>query len=62
MKKTFDCIKMKREIQDQIRQETQGLSREEEIAYFHREAEAFWQEIRSLRADQEKTSTQETNL
>ena len=36
MKKRFDCIKMKDEIQASIRAEVQGMSRQEELAYYHR--------------------------
>lgn len=33
--KTFDCIAFKQAAQLQIYEEIKGLSREEEIAYFH---------------------------
>ena len=38
-RKTFDCVEMKREIQERIHLETKDLSREELIDYFHRHAE-----------------------
>ena len=38
-RKTFDCVEMKREIQERIHQETKDLSREELIDYFRRHAE-----------------------
>jgi hypothetical protein len=37
--KSFDCIAYKRATQLQIYEEIKGLSREEEIAYFHKRAE-----------------------
>ena len=49
MKKTFDCVEMKRKVQEQIHEETRDLSREQEIEYFHAAAEAFWREIESLK-------------
>ena len=51
MTKTFDCVEMKRKTQEQIYEETHNLSREDEIAYFHRAGERFWQEIHSLREE-----------
>lgn len=52
MKKTFklfDCVEMKRRAQEQVYEETRGLSRREEVEYFHRAGEEFWKEMRSLR-------------
>ncbi len=49
MKKTFDCMAMKRKAQERIYQETRGLSRDEELAYFHRAAAEFQMEIKRLR-------------
>lgn len=46
MKKTYDCIEMKRHIQEKILQETKGMSRAEELAYFHAGGKAFWKRIR----------------
>ena len=37
-RKTFDCVEMKRKIQEKIYEETKDLNREELIAYFHRHA------------------------
>jgi hypothetical protein len=37
--KTFDCVEMKRKIQEKIYEETKHLNREQLIAYFHRHAE-----------------------
>jgi hypothetical protein len=36
--KSFDCVEMKRKIQERIHEETKDLSREELIAYFHQHA------------------------
>lgn len=36
MKKKFDCVAMKRRIQEKIYSETNGMSHQEQIAYFHR--------------------------
>lgn len=49
MKKTLDCIEMKRRAQDRIYVETRGLTSEEELAYFHRAAAEFRAEIKRLR-------------
>ena len=49
MKKTFDCIEMKRKAQNRIYRETEGLSREEELEYFHRAAAEFRFEMKRLR-------------
>lgn len=38
-KKEFDCVQMKREIQEKIYQETKDLTRDELVAYFRRHAE-----------------------
>ena len=39
--KTFDCIAMKREAQKAIRAKVQGMTREEEVAFFHQGREEF---------------------
>ena len=36
MKKKFDCVAMKRRIQEKIYSETNGMSHQEQIAYFHK--------------------------
>jgi len=38
-RKDFDCVQMKRRIQEKIYAETKDLSREQLIAYFRRHAE-----------------------
>ncbi|OHB78470.1 MAG: hypothetical protein A2Z25_21230 [Planctomycetes bacterium RBG_16_55_9] len=37
--KTFDCIEMKRKIQEKIYEDTKNFSREELIAYFRHHAQ-----------------------
>jgi len=59
MKKTFDCVEMKRKVQEQIYEEIRDLSREDEIAYFHRASEEFWQEINTLRKETKSKSPKE---
>lgn len=51
MKKTFDCVEMKRKAQNRIFEETRGLAPEEELAYFHRAAAECRADIRRLRAE-----------
>jgi len=38
-KKSFDCMEMKRRIQEKIYEETKDLSRKELVAYFRRRVE-----------------------
>ncbi len=47
--KKFDCVEMKRRVQEQIREETRNLTREQELDYFHHAAQRFWQDIGNLR-------------
>ena len=44
MEKTFDCLKMKDEIQAKIYEEIKDLSAEEELEYFRKKANksAWW--------------------
>jgi hypothetical protein len=39
--KTFDCIAMKRKAQDAIRSQVQGITREEEAAFFREGRKTF---------------------
>ena len=39
MKKTFDCLKMKAEIQSKIYEIIKDMSAEEELEYFHNQAQ-----------------------
>ncbi len=50
MKKTFDCVEMKRKAQEKIYEETKDMSREEELEYFHKAGERFRLEQETLRA------------
>ena len=52
MKKNFDCVQMKRKVQEEIYEETRNLCPPKEIRYFHQAAEDFWREILSLRKTQ----------
>jgi hypothetical protein len=60
MKKTFDCVEMKRKAQEEIYEETKNMSREEELEYFHKAGERFQREMEALRekkkAQQKKAS------
>ena len=60
MKKTFDCVEMKRKAQEKIYEETKNLSREEELEYFHKAGERFRKEIEALR--EKKNKTQQKNV
>lgn len=51
MRKTFDCIEMKRKVQKKNYKETHNLSQKQELEYFHKAAEQFWKEIESLRKE-----------
>ena len=37
--KSFDCVEMKRRIQEKIHEETKGMSAEEVVQYFHNRVE-----------------------
>ncbi len=56
MKKTFDCVEMKRKTQEEIYEETRDLSPEKQIEYFRRAGERFWNEIQSLRTNRQADS------
>jgi ubiquinone biosynthesis protein UbiJ len=55
MKKTFDCVEMKRKAQEKIYEETKNLSREEELEYFHKAGERFRRELEALREKRNRT-------
>jgi hypothetical protein len=64
-RKPFDCVQMKRKIQERIYEETKDLSREELIAYFHRHAQTgpfarLWK--RPGKGVRPTTSTRRTKL
>ena len=47
MEKTFDCLKMKEEIQAKIYEEIKDMSSVERFAYFHKKSQtnALWQRL-----------------
>ena len=52
IKKSFDCLAFKDEAQARVVKEIQGLSRAEQLEYFHRHAETgpfadFWKRVRA---------------
>jgi cell division protein ZapA (FtsZ GTPase activity inhibitor) len=49
MKKDFDCVDMKRKIQDEIYEETKDLTRDEQLEHLHKAAERFERKIEKLR-------------
>ena len=50
MKKRFDCVEMKRSVQERIYEETLGMTCDEELLYFRRAGERFWNRIEALRS------------
>ena len=46
----FDCVKMKREIQAEIYEETKHMTREERREYTRKASEEFWEDIERRRA------------
>ena len=54
MEKTFDCLKMKEEIQAKIYEEIKDMSSVERFAYFHKKSQtnALWQRL--TQRDKEK--------
>ena len=47
--KTFDCIAMKRKAQEAIRARVQGMTREEEAAFFREGREEFEKRIQAAK-------------
>jgi len=47
----FDPVKWKREVHDEIRRDTKGMTREEVREYYRRGAERFDEEIKRRRAE-----------
>ena len=47
MEKTFDCLKMKEEIQAKIYEEIKDMSASEELAYFNKRSQnsVLWQRL-----------------
>ena len=52
----FDCVKMKREIQTQIYEETKHMTWEERREHTRKESEAFREEQRLRRAERAKSA------
>ena len=50
----FDCVKMKREIQAQIYEETKDMTSEEYLEYIRKESRIFREEQRLRRAERAK--------
>ena len=49
-KKTFDCVRMKRQAQQKIRAVLAGKGKQQEVAYFREGAEEFKKRIRAAQA------------
>lgn len=54
MKKDFDCVEMKREAQEKIRDELRGMTREQELAYWAEQARRLREEQRRARGEPSK--------
>jgi len=54
----FDCVKMKREIQAKIYEETKHMTWEEEREYIRKRAEQFDREQRLRRAERQAAESQ----
>ena len=52
--KTFDCIAMKREAQKAIRAKVQGMTREEEAAFFREGREEFDKRVQAAKEQRRK--------
>ena len=48
-KKSFDCIVMKREAQEVIRAKVQGMTREQEVAFFREGREEFDRKVQAAK-------------
>lgn len=46
--KKFDCVEMKRTAQERILRETQGMTREQELAYWREKTETMRREQQTL--------------
>ena len=60
MKKKFDCVKMKRQIQAEIYQETHDFTDEELSAYYRKSVETgplsdWWKRVKAAQAQRKKT-------
>ena len=61
MKKGFDCVKMKRGVQERVYRETRRMSQTEQLTYFHAAGKRFWEEIAALRKARRKTAKSQQN-
>jgi hypothetical protein len=52
----FDCVKMKREIQAAIYEETKDMTPEEQQERLRRNSEKFWTDIEHRRAERAKAA------
>ena len=57
----FDCVKMKREIQAQIYEETKNMTPEEQRERLRKNSEAFWADIERRRAERAKSAESADN-
>jgi hypothetical protein len=57
MRKSFDCVEMKRRAQERIVAETAGMTLEEELAYWRTQEEAWRQELRRRRKPARQVTT-----
>ena len=53
-KKTFDCVEMMYKGAERIRQQVEGLTMEEELAYWHQQTEALRQLKREAEDNERK--------
>jgi len=54
----FDCVKMKREIQAQIYEETKNMTREEQCERLRKNVERFDREIERIRAERQRRAAE----
>ena len=54
----FDCVKMKREIQAQIYEETKNMTREEQRERLRKNVERFDREIERIRAERRRQAAE----
>lgn len=59
VKKEFDCVAFKLQVQDKIYQETKSLSLEEQVAYFRKKANSgplgkWWKRLPSAAPSQKR--------
>jgi len=57
----FDCIKMKRDIQTKIHQETKGMTQEERLEYYRQGALRFRQQFKAKAHEKKTAAVREEN-